>query len=140
MPRSKRRCAVSLHEVAKCTVPRRWSVSSCASAGGVTDAAVATMAMADASLNEVSKRDLPGGAIEPERWDGPYQGGSGRAISPPVVAVQLSLPPRSATARLSLEPCQKATHDPALHPTGNGRNLGATDALPDLVRDRGACG
>src|SRR5215475_8563421 len=137
MPRSKRRWAVSLHEVAKCTVPRRWSVSSCASAGAVKDAAVAAIAMADASLNMGTSLI---GAIQPERWNGPYQDGPGPAISPPVVAVQLSLPRRSATARLSIAPRQKAAHDPPLHPTGNGRNLGATDALPDLVRDRGARG
>src|SRR4051812_12984225 len=132
MPRSNRRCAVSLHDVAKCTVPRRWSVSSCASAGGAKDAVVAAIAMADASLNDVSLNDVSlnmgtsrVGAIWPERWGGPYQGGLGPAISPPVAAVQLSLPPRSATARLSLAPYQKAADDPALHPTGNGRNLGA---------------
>src|SRR4029077_444002 len=58
MPRSKRRCAVSLHEVAKCTVPRRWSASSCASADGAKDAAVAAIVMADASLNDVSLNDV----------------------------------------------------------------------------------
>src|SRR6476646_1090534 len=33
MARSKRRCAVSLHEVAKWTLPSRWSVSSWPNAG-----------------------------------------------------------------------------------------------------------
>src|SRR6516165_12795223 len=33
-----------------------------------------------------------------------------------------------------------AFDDPPLHPPGNGRDLGAADALQDLVRDRGACG
>src|SRR3954469_9775295 len=61
MPRSKRRCAVSLHEVAKCTVPRRWSVSSWARAGGVKDVAAIAMADADKSLNaNLDMGDLPG--------------------------------------------------------------------------------
>src|SRR6266700_2044919 len=109
MPRSNRRCAVSLHEVAKCTVPRRWSVSSCASAGGVNDVAVAAIAMADASLN--MRISLVGGDTA-RTLGGPYQGGPSAAISPPARPVQLSLHVRSATARLSLEPCQKAAHDP----------------------------
>src|SRR3954451_9251379 len=119
MPLSNRRCAVSLHEVAKCTVPRRWSVSSCASAGDVKDAAVAAIAMADAILNDVNLNDTSlndtrlnmgtslVGAMRPERWANPIRTASARQFPPPAAAIQLSLQPRSATARLS-EPCQKA--------------------------------
>src|SRR5258705_5388256 len=146
MPRSNRRCAASLHEVAKCTVPRRWSVSSCASAGGVKDvvvkdAVVAAIAMADARLNDVSLNDVTlnmGGTslmgLFAPNIGRPYQDGPSPAISPSARTVQLSLYARSATARLSLGAHQKAAYDPALHPTRNGRHLGAADALPDLVR------
>src|SRR5258705_5930864 len=94
MPRSNRRCAASLHEVAKCTVPRRWSVSSCASAGGVKDAVVkdavvAAIAMADASLNDVSLNDVTlniGGTsligLYAPDIGRPYQDGPSPAISP----------------------------------------------------------
>src|SRR3979409_194425 len=35
MPRSNRRCATSLHDVGKWTVPRRWSLSSWLKAGSI---------------------------------------------------------------------------------------------------------
>jgi hypothetical protein len=47
MARSNRRCAVSLQEVAKWTVPSFWSVLSCAIPGG-HDPSVAVHAMAAA--------------------------------------------------------------------------------------------
>src|SRR5262245_7399890 len=48
MPRSNRRCAVSLHEVSKCTVPRRCSAASWAVAeGAIAAASVAAMAASD---------------------------------------------------------------------------------------------
>src|SRR5215510_12815733 len=98
MPRSNRRCAVSLQEVAKWTVPRRWSVSSCASAGGVNDVAVTVTAMTDASLiptvMKASLRPTPGQTCRTGYQDG---------VEPAIYTLgerELSLPARSATARL----------------------------------------
>src|SRR5262245_15702711 len=136
MPRSNRRCAVSLQEGAKWTVPRRWSVSSCAGTDGAKDVAAAATAITVASLillvMRVSRTAHAGQICRTD-----YQGSVPPAIYPPVAERELSLPARSATARLSQE---KAAHDPALYTTGHGRDLGAADALPDLVRDRGARG
>src|SRR5262245_28402629 len=52
MARSKRRCATSLHDVSKCTVPKRWSVSSWAKIGceKAKPAAIEAAATADADL------------------------------------------------------------------------------------------
>src|SRR2546430_16486940 len=52
MARSKRRCATSLQDVSKWTVPNRWSVSSCARRGGekVTLAAIEAGSTALADL------------------------------------------------------------------------------------------
>src|SRR6516162_1260333 len=52
MARSKRRCATSLQEVSKWTVPNRWSVSSCARTGGEKEtlAAIEAAATANADL------------------------------------------------------------------------------------------
>src|ERR1700730_6114729 len=61
MPRSKRRCAVSLHEVAKWTVPNRWSTSSCATAGGDSEtpaASAAPTAMTSDDLIMMASRSL----------------------------------------------------------------------------------
>src|SRR5215470_3218381 len=90
MPRSKRRCAVSLHEVAKCTVPRRWSVSSCASAGGVKDAVVAAISLNDVSLNDTSLNMGPPGwgdraqtlgwTLSGRPWPGNFPTGCSRSI------------------------------------------------------------
>src|SRR5947209_3969724 len=51
---------------------------------------------------------------------------------------ELSLSDQSAT-RMS-DSTGKTADDPALHPPRNCRDLGRADALPHLVRDRGACG
>src|SRR5215212_6420452 len=49
MPRSNRLWAVSLHDVAKCTAPNCFSLSSCALAASGWDAVAAAIAMAAAS-------------------------------------------------------------------------------------------
>jgi hypothetical protein len=49
MARSNRRCAVSLHEVAKWTVPNFWSVSSCAMLGDAHNPSVAMPATVTAN-------------------------------------------------------------------------------------------
>src|SRR5215218_3118503 len=51
MARSKRRCAASLHDVAKWTVPKRWSASSCPTAGCTNENPIATTATANVLLN-----------------------------------------------------------------------------------------
>src|SRR5689334_8924571 len=48
MARSKRRCATSLHEVAKCTLPS-WRSASCATAAGARRPIVAAVASAMAA-------------------------------------------------------------------------------------------
>src|SRR5262249_13070183 len=51
MARSKRRCATSLQDVSKWTVPNRWSVSSCARTGGESETLAAIEAAATASAD-----------------------------------------------------------------------------------------
>src|SRR6266481_3608028 len=51
MARSKRRCATSLQDVSKWTVPNRWSVSSCARTGGEKETLAAIEAAATASAD-----------------------------------------------------------------------------------------
>src|SRR5947209_7712287 len=102
MPRSNRRCAVSLQEVAKWTVPRRWSVSSCASMGGANDVAAAARAIPVASLILLVMR-VSRTAHAGQTFCVDYQASTEQAIYPPVVALELSLSARSATARLSQE-------------------------------------
>src|SRR6478672_8338290 len=51
MPRSKRRWAVSLHEVAKCTLPNRCSFSSWQATGDAIDTTIAATAIANAQLD-----------------------------------------------------------------------------------------
>src|SRR6185369_7624340 len=62
MARSKRRCAVSLHEVAKWTLPSRVSASSCPKAGCPHErqaVAATDMAAADHMLNFDVIAELP---------------------------------------------------------------------------------
>src|SRR5712691_12744226 len=51
MARSKRRCATSLQDVSKWTVPNRWSVSSCARTGCEKETLAAIEAAATASAD-----------------------------------------------------------------------------------------
>src|SRR5215471_12895770 len=49
MPRSNRRCAISLHDVGKWTVPRRWSLSSWLKTGTIETAEKAATAVKPAN-------------------------------------------------------------------------------------------
>src|SRR5262245_8259830 len=123
MPRSNRRCAVSLHDVSKCTVPRRCSAASWAVAEGAIAAAnvAATMAASD-DLIMVASLAFVVGETRPVKISWSLANARRRGNLAYVIgdngARELSLRARSGTARLVH--IAKAAHDSSLHPAPNG--------------------
>src|SRR5262245_8092961 len=130
MARSKRRCATSLHEVSKWTVPSRWSVSSWARAGCTNAQPSATVAAKAAAEDDL--------IIASPCFDFESDGNAASLAESPAGG-QFELGPAICYSAARSHR-SRAADDPALHPARARRDLGGADPLPHLVRDRGACG